>query len=166
MDMMFSLMALCVSTVGAVWIHRHTSSSPRVKPTLRSVASPLYREAVHEGGTPAILVVDNNPDIRRCLHLILAPLYTVFEAESAEQALHLAAGHRLALVLTDAEMKPMDGLMLCRALKARTPVPVVVMTADYCPGLRCQVLDAGADAYLTKPFDLLAVRRLVGELIG
>jgi DNA-binding response OmpR family regulator len=91
---------------------------------------------------------------------------TILEADSGEQAMSLAMRHRLTLVMADVAMGPMDGLDFCRALKAQAPVPVIMMTANDERTPRGKAPEAGADAYLTKPFDLLDVRRLVGEMIG
>lgn len=166
MDMMFCFLALFASAVGAVWMHRQSAPSLRVKPTRRSLASPFYREDPAEPGSPVVLIVDDNPDIRRCLRLILNPMGTILEAGSGEEAMSLAMRYRLALVMADGEMGPVDGMDLCRALKAHAPVPVIMMTANDDRTPRCEAPEAGADACLTKPFDLRDVRRLVGSMIG
>jgi PleD family two-component response regulator len=127
--MMFCFIALFASAVGFVWMHRQSAPTLRVKPTRRSLASPFYREEPAAPSTPVVLIIDDNPDIRRCLRLILEPMGTILEADSGEQAMSLAMRHRLTLVMADVAMGPMDGLDFCRALKAQAPVPVIMMTA-------------------------------------
>jgi len=102
-----------------------------------------------------ILVVDDEPQIRRALSLNLgARGYEVFEAESGERALQLVATEHPALVLLDLGLPGMDGLTVIEALRGWTEVPIIVLTVRDDERSKVAALDAGADDYVTKPFGM------------
>lgn len=105
-----------------------------------------------------ILVAEDERDIRELLVFTLELLggHSVIQAADGEEALALAAAEMPELVMLDMQMPKLGGLETCRRLKA-TPtlaeIPVVILSAR---GLDDEVqagLDAGALAYLVKPFD-------------
>lgn len=116
---------------------------------------------------PLLLVVDDEPQIRAFLSLMLGDAgYRVCAAEDGVAALALLRTLRPAVVITDLMMPRMDGWELCRRLRAApetAATPLVVISALR-PG------DAPGDAFFPKPFDvetLLAVlRRLTGQADG
>jgi two-component system, OmpR family, KDP operon response regulator KdpE len=102
-----------------------------------------------------ILVVDDEPQIRRALSLNLrARRYDVLEATSGELALQLAASERPDLVLLDLGLPGMDGLDVIPALRAWSSVPIIVLTVREDERTKVRALDAGADDYVTKPFGM------------
>jgi len=115
------------------------------------------------------LVVDDDPAMRALLvTLCEARGHVVVEAGTGGEALERVAAGPVDLVLTDWMLPDLDGLGVCRAIRAGdqgdTPV-VVVVTARRAPGDLDAVLDAGADDYVTKPIapDELSVRLRVLE---
>jgi putative two-component system response regulator len=106
---------------------------------------------------PVVLVVDDVSANRELLEGYLYDLgYDVRQARDGVEALEAIEAQEPDLVLLDIEMPRMDGLSLCRALKshpARRLIPVVLITALHDRPTRIQGLDAGADDFLTKPFD-------------
>lgn len=81
----------------------------------------------------AILVVDDDGDIRECYRLILEPRFTVLEAENGCEALAVLAEQAVALLIVDVHMPVMNGVELIRALRADPKycdLPVVVQTSD------------------------------------
>ena len=103
-----------------------------------------------------ILVVDDQPQNARLLETLLGPCgYALLHASSGAEALELAWEREPDLVLLDVEMPGMNGYEVCRRLRAdeRTAfLPVVMLTSH--PGeVRADALDAGADDFVTKPFD-------------
>jgi two-component system, OmpR family, KDP operon response regulator KdpE len=103
-----------------------------------------------------ILVVDDQPQIRRVMRTTLvANGYEMDDARSGEQALEkLRSGH-YDLVLLDMNMPGMDGLDLCRAIRAARPSPdlaVIMLTIRNAERDKVDALDAGADDYVTKPY--------------
>ena len=104
---------------------------------------------------PHILVVDDDSMYTTMLRIILeGDGYTVTTVESAERALESLDHTTYDLLLLDVVMPDMDGLDLCRRIRATSQVPILFLSvrsdiSDKLLGLR-----AGADDYLTKPFDL------------
>jgi two-component system, OmpR family, KDP operon response regulator KdpE len=102
-----------------------------------------------------VLVVDDEPQIRRVMRATLAGLgYYVADARSGEEALEKLAGERFDLVLLDMNMPGMGGLEACREIRARWDVAVIVLTVRNAEKDKVQALDAGADDYITKPFSM------------
>jgi two-component system KDP operon response regulator KdpE len=113
----------------------------------------------------SVLVVDDEPQIRRALSLNLgARGYEVFEAATGEAALQRVASEHPDLVLLDLGLPGMNGIMVLEALRGWTNVPVIVVTARDDERSKVRALDVGADDYVTKPFgmaELLARLRAV-----
>lgn len=103
-----------------------------------------------------ILVVDDEPAIRRALKIPLAALgFAVLEASRGEEALHLAAAHRLDAILLDLNMPGIGGMETLRRVRAREPrLPVLVLTVHDEEDRKIEALDSGADDYITKPFSM------------
>ncbi len=104
----------------------------------------------------AILVVDDDRSVRDALRrgLTLAG-YEVECAADGEEALEAAEGGRPEAIVLDVGLPGMDGLGVSRALRARGDrVPVLMLTARDAVADRIDGLDAGADDYVVKPFDL------------
>jgi two-component system KDP operon response regulator KdpE len=100
-----------------------------------------------------ILVVDDEPQIRRVMRVILAgENYEIVEARSGEAALLRFREFLPDLVLLDLNMPGMSGLETCRAIRDTSDVPIVVLTVRHEEEEKVEALDAGADDYVTKPF--------------
>ncbi len=112
---------------------------------------------------PSILVVDDDPHARGLLRRLLGPLGQVSEAASASAAEELLAGAPFDVVLTDMAMPdPDDGLRVLRAALTRSAdAPVIVLTAFGHIEGALDTIQKGAFDYLTKPFDVDAIVRVV-----
>jgi len=100
-----------------------------------------------------VLVVDDEPQIRRVLRVILSgENYEVLEARSGEAALLRFREFLPDLVLLDLNMPGMSGLETCRAIRETSDVPIIVLTVRREEDEKVEALDAGADDYVTKPF--------------
>ena len=112
-----------------------------------------------------VLVVDDEPQIRRALSLHLGVRgYEVFEADTGERAIQVAATEHPDVVLLDLGLPGMDGVLVIQALRGWTTVPIIVLTVRDDEKSKVEALDAGADDYVTKPFgmsELLARVRAV-----
>jgi|SRR5579872_870945 len=110
-----------------------------------------------------VLVVDDEPDIRFLLKITLERSgYNVIEASHGEAALELVRVSRPALVITDRMMPRMDGTELITTLRGdegTSAIPIIMLTGTNGP-------QVGADALMTKPFELQALIELVASLIG
>jgi two-component system KDP operon response regulator KdpE len=107
-----------------------------------------------EHGT--ILVVDDDSATRRALHMTLSGMgFTVVEAARGEEALSLVRVTRLDAVLLDVDMPGMGGMEACRAIRhAVARLPILMLTVMDSEDDKVLALDAGADDYITKPFQL------------
>src|SRR5215203_5727111 len=112
-----------------------------------------------------VLVVDDEPQITRVLRTVLTSQgYQVRTASEGEAALTSFAEFRPELVITDLYMPHMDGVELCRRIRALSPVPIIVLSVKGEEKTKVEALDSGADDYVTKPFgidELLARVRAV-----
>lgn len=103
----------------------------------------------------SILIVDDEPEIRRAVvGGLRAQGYEVRTASDGEEALRLASVAAPDLVILDLMMPGMDGLEVCRRLRAWSDVPILVLSARAQERQKVQALDEGADDYLTKPFGM------------
>jgi two-component system KDP operon response regulator KdpE len=101
-----------------------------------------------------VLVVEDDAPLRRALRTSLrARDLDVHESASGEDALVVAADRRPDIVLLDLGLPGIDGIETLTRLRAFTDVPVIVLTARERAADKVAALDAGADDYVTKPFD-------------
>ena len=111
-------------------------------------------------GGPRVLVVDDEPAIRRFLCTSLtAHDYSVFEAVNGQEALAAVLAHRPDLVILDLGLPDLDGIEVTRLLREWSAVPIIILTVEEQESAKITALDAGADDYLTKPFGM-------GELLA
>ena len=102
-----------------------------------------------------ILIVEDDAPLRRALRMALgARDLQVVEASSGEEGLALAAARQVEVVLLDLGLPGMDGLKTLTELRRFSEVPVIVLTARDQQHDKVSALDAGADDYVTKPFDV------------
>ena len=103
--------------------------------------------------TGRILVVDDDPDLREFLRLMLTSMgFEVTSAANGREALAVMDGHDPDLILLDMKMPIMNGWEFCRALEGRDArPPIVVLTAAPDPAARAA--EARADGWLGKPFE-------------
>jgi two-component system KDP operon response regulator KdpE len=100
-----------------------------------------------------ILVVDDEAQITRVLKTTLsAQGYGIRTATDGHQALEEMKRWPPDLVITDLRMPNMDGLELCRRIRAESRTPIIVLSVKGEETIKVEALDAGADDYITKPF--------------
>ena len=113
---------------------------------------------------PRVLVVDDEPQIRRSLRVALrANGYEVDEAGTGEEALDRIATKPPELVILDLGLPDVDGVQVCRRLREWSQLPVIVLSVHDDDQAKVRALDEGADDYVTKPFsvpELLARMRV------
>ena len=101
----------------------------------------------------AVLIVDDDPDIRKVLYLLLRESYTVAEAAGGEEALRYMEGHpETDLVVLDVMMPGMDGFETCDRIRAFSNVPILFLTAKSAEADRLSAYRSGGDDFLSKPF--------------
>jgi two-component system KDP operon response regulator KdpE len=100
-----------------------------------------------------ILVVDDEPQITRVLKTTLSSQgYGVRTASDGDEALLILKEWTPDLVITDLRMPNLGGLELCRQIRARSRIPIIVLSVKGEERIKVEALDAGADDYVTKPF--------------
>lgn len=104
---------------------------------------------------PRILVVDDEPQLTRVLRTGLSSRgYDVRTAADGLSALETFGDWSPDLVITDLAMPNMDGLDLCRRIRAISTVPIIVLSAKGEEKTKVEALDLGADDFVTKPFGI------------
>jgi two-component system response regulator MprA len=120
-------------------------------------------ETVLQNGAARVLVVDDDPPLRRMLERTLAAEgYEVAVAADGGAALVATERYAPDVIVLDVAMPGLDGLAVCRRLRGKgLPTPILMLTARDAVTDRVAGLEAGADDYLVKPF---AVQELVARL--
>ncbi|TDV67783.1 response regulator [Pseudomonas sp. LP_7_YM] len=105
--------------------------------------------------TATILVIDDEPQIRKFLRISLASQgYKVLEAGTGSEGLTQAALNKPDLLVLDLGLPDMDGQEVLRQLRDWSAVPVLVLSVRASEGEKVRALDSGANDYVTKPFGI------------
>lgn len=130
------------------------------------------REEEPQGATGrekhTLLIVDDNSEIRHWLANELSTDYRVLEAENGKSAYTTALSEHPDLLISDVIMPGMDGFELCEKIRKNpniSSLPVILLTARVLDQDKIEGIEAGADAYMTKPFNLEVLRTTVDNLI-
>ncbi|MFE0173272.1 response regulator transcription factor [Streptomyces sp. NPDC059002] len=120
----------------------------------------------HGPGAFRVLVVDDDPTVAEVVEGYLERAgHVVDRAEDGPSALACATARRPDLVVLDLMLPGMDGLEVCRRLRAERPVPVIMLTARGDEDDRILGLEIGADDYVTKPFSPRELVLRVGSVL-
>ena len=112
-----------------------------------------------------VLVVDDDEMIRRLVRTVLeADDFEVIEAKDGQEALGIIGDKRPAVVVLDVMMPGLNGVEVCRKLD-HDNIKVIILTARDDADLAEQCMEAGADAFLTKPFSSIQLLDLVEDLL-
>ena len=116
----------------------------------------------HSPEAATVLIVDDEPKIRGVVaDALSSAVEAVLEAASGEDALATAAISGPDLIVLDLGLPDLEGIEVCRRLRARTTAPIVVISARHSEQEKTALLDAGADDYITKPFSSAELRARV-----
>ncbi len=103
--------------------------------------------------TGRVLVIDDEPQIRRVVrHVLEEEGLHVLEADSARAGIDLAAAEGPALIILDLGLPDAPGASVCREVRKWSGAPIIVLSARHSEREKIELLDAGADDYVTKPF--------------
>ncbi len=110
----------------------------------------------------AVLIVDDEPAIRAVIREALEHEAERFvEARNARDAIAAAERERPDLIILDLGLPDLDGVEVCRAVRAWSGAPIIVLSARTSETDKASLLDAGADDYVTKPFSTVELRARV-----
>ena len=115
-----------------------------------------------------LLLTEDNNEIRQWLANELASDYRVIQAENGKEAYHLALSEHPDILVSDVIMPVMDGFELCEKIRKNPNVsslPIILLTARGLDQDRIEGMEAGADAYMTKPFNLNVFKTTAENLI-
>lgn len=115
-----------------------------------------------------VLIVEDNASVRRYLAEKLSESCTVLTAENGVKALDMLSNRRTDIVISDIMMPEMDGLELCRRLKADEvlrSIPVVFLTAKNDTNSKVEGLRIGAEAFIEKPFSFAYLKALIFSIM-
>lgn len=116
--------------------------------------------------SPALLVVDDDPDILGSLAIHLrADGYRVLRAAGGAEALAALARELPALAIVDLMMPGMDGFETSRRIKRRADIPILILTAVDAEETKVRAIELYADDYLTKPFSYAELAARVGRIL-
>lgn len=118
-----------------------------------------------------VLIVEDEHDNREIMRAVVEDLlgYHALAASNGTEALQLAARHMPSLILMDLMMPGLDGFETIRSLKAddaTAGIPIIAVTALSRPIDRQKALEYGAEAYLSKPFDLDLMASIVQQYVS
>jgi two-component system KDP operon response regulator KdpE len=106
--------------------------------------------------TNLVLVIDDEPQIRRAVRDALRDVAVrVDEAADGAAGVAAAAEHRPDLIVLDLGLPDVPGVEVCREIRRRSAVPIIVLSARHSEHEKVDLLNAGADDYVTKPFSVL-----------
>jgi signal transduction histidine kinase/DNA-binding response OmpR family regulator/ligand-binding sensor domain-containing protein len=120
-------------------------------------------------GKPVILLVDDNPDTIEYIRICLSEKYTFLTAINGEEALKQLENDKTQLIVTDIMMPDIDGISFCEKVKANprfSQIPIIMLTAITMAEQQVKGLKAGADAYLTKPFNIEVLDARIESLLA
>lgn len=113
-----------------------------------------------------ILVVDDDRAIVQLVATALRdPKYQILTALGGAEALALFSDQQPDLVILDLAMPEVDGIMVCRAIRRESDIPIIILSAQGDEVAKVQALDLGADDYLTKPFGVNELRARVRAVL-
>ena len=140
---------------------------------LPSIAAPddssgMSAVIVDSTSMPTLVVVDDNDQMRSYLGRKLSDKYTVLPVAEAESAVKLIRDQRVDLLITDISMPGMNGLELCRSIRSDIEIshlPIIVLSARSSEESKIQAMEAGADLYVEKPFNLELLRLSISNIL-
>lgn len=122
----------------------------------------------YDSTKPAILVIDDNADIRTYIRGLLYPEYSVLEAANGMEGIRKAMKYVPDVIISDIMMPGMDGIDCCRQLKNELQtchIPIILLTACSLDEQRIKGYDGGADSYISKPFNSQVLLSRVRNLL-
>lgn len=147
---------------------QQTLSAATNMPLLPHQETDLQDSECEQDESCRLLVIEDNHDIAHYIGSQFEDHYSVSYATDGEEGFRKAVELVLDLIITDLMMPGVNGLELCRQIRSNeivNHIPIIVVTAKVSEEERIRGIEAGADAYLTKPFNTTELRMLVERLL-
>ena len=148
------------------YIETHLDLLPSLPASAEKLKLPTASPSAPE--KPTVLIVEDNEDMRQFIRYILSDSYNLIEAENGEEGFEVAKKHLPDVVISDVMMPKTDGFDLCQLLKtnvATNHIPVILLTAYALDEQKQVGFESGADAYISKPFNVKLLKTRVRKLI-
>ena len=148
------------------YIETHLDLLPSLPASAEKLKLPTASPSALE--KPTVLIVEDNEDMRQFIRYILSDNYNLIEAENGEEGFEVAKKHLPDVVISDVMMPKTDGFDLCQLLKtnvATNHIPVILLTAYALDEQKQVGFESGADAYISKPFNVRLLKTRVRKLI-
>jgi len=148
------------------YIETHLDLLPSLPASVEKLKLPTASPSAPE--KPTVLIVEDNEDMRQFIRYILSDSYNLIEAENGEEGFEVAKKHLPDVVISDVMMPKTDGFDLCQLLKtnvATNHIPVILLTAYALDEQKQVGFESGADAYISKPFNVKLLKTRVRKLI-
>jgi len=117
---------------------------------------------------PTLLIVDDDEDLRQYIDKVFSSQFTVLQAINGKEGLALAQEHVPDLIISDIAMDELNGIELCKQVKENpslSHIPVILLTASTASEVRLKGIEAGADDYITKPFEKELLKARAASLL-
>jgi len=148
------------------YIETHLDLLPSLPASAEKLKLPTASPSAPE--KPTVLIVEDNEDMRQFIRYILSDNYNLIEAENGEEGFEVAKKHLPDVVISDVMMPKTDGFDLCQLIKtnvATNHIPVILLTAYALDEQKQVGFESGADAYISKPFNVKLLKTRVRKLI-
>ena len=127
---------------------------------------PVEQSAAEKSHT--LLLVEDNEDLLGLMVKLLGGDYTIHTATNGKEALEVVELEDIDLIVSDVMMPVMDGIEFCRNIKGNfdtSHIPLIMLTAKKQEEDRVEAYESGADAFITKPFNLSVLHARIGNLL-
>ena len=117
---------------------------------------------------PTLLVVEDNEELLQLMVRLLGKEYNVLTAENGKEAVTIIENETVELIISDIMMPEMDGIALCRFVKSTieySHIPIILLTAKNKEEDKAEAYESGADAFISKPFNLSVLYARIKNLL-
>lgn len=118
--------------------------------------------------TSSVLIVEDNAEILQLVHRLLNRDYNVLTATNGKEAMLILEHEKVDIIVSDIMMPEMDGVELCKSLKNNieySHIPIILLTAKTDEKDRADAYESGADAFISKPFNLKVLHARIKNLL-
>lgn len=131
-------------------------------------ATILPKHVSTDTSRPTLLIVEDNQELIELMYQLLSEEYTIIRAYNGREALDIIDNNDIDLIITDVMMSEMNGIEMTVHLR-RNPIysncPIIMLTAKRDEEARAEAYEAGADAYITKPFNITVLKARIENLL-
>jgi signal transduction histidine kinase/ligand-binding sensor domain-containing protein/DNA-binding response OmpR family regulator len=148
-----------------------TDKSKCIQDTTAIEAPLMTEEIAHvakKQATSSVLVVEDNEEILQLVYRLLSKEYHVFTATNGKEAILILEHEKIDIIVSDIIMPEMDGVELCKYLKNNieySHIPIILLTAKTEEKDRADAYESGADAFISKPFNLNVLHARIKNLL-